>query len=408
MASHLDVSGSGHHPLREHGTWRAQKDAAASFRDEFEDIQREKDYFASVIRNFRNGMLTTDNDLNIVFCNLTVERLLGFTTEELQAMKLSDLIRSKETTVRKILEQGGRCVDPRTGEMGEFSFITKNGTVFPVEACFSVITDSEGEVCGMSCTFRDVTRKKQMERSLARMDRLASLGELASGMAHEIKNPLACIAGVMQNLPCPAGNESCAEMVPEILSQVKRIDTIINGLLHFAKPAPAEMHPLQISEIVKSTIQLVERHLKENKIVLELDLNECDPLVKGDEYLLQQVLLNVIMNACEALAEVERERILAVSLNCCEDVNPETGEPQADIFAYVEIEISDNGSGIDNASLDSIFNPFFTTKHSGTGLGLATSHRIMEEHDGAITVTSELGAGSAFKLSLPVCNPAST
>ena len=99
MASHLGVSGSGDHPLREHGTWRSQKDVSGSFKDEFEDIQREKDYFASVIRNFRNGMLTTDNDLNIVFCNLTVERLLGFTTEELQAMKLSDLIRSKETTV---------------------------------------------------------------------------------------------------------------------------------------------------------------------------------------------------------------------------------------------------------------------------------------------------------------------
>jgi signal transduction histidine kinase len=194
-------------------------------------------------------------------------------------------------------------------------------------------------------------------------------------------------------------------MVPEILFQVKRIDTIINGLLHFAKPAPAEMHSLQVSEIVKSTIGLVEGHLKENDIILKLDLNECDPLVKGDEYLLQQVLLNVIMNACEALAEVDRERILAVSLNCREDINPETGEPQSDLFAYVEIEVTDNGPGIDNASLDSIFNPFFTTKHSGTGLGLATSHRIMEEHDGVITVSSELGAGSTFKLSLPVYSP---
>ena len=406
MATQLDVSGSGNYLSRNRSKLDSETKIPDSVRDDFEKIQREKDYFTSVIRNFRNGMLTTDNDLNVVFCNLTVERLLGYTLDELRAMKLSDLIRSQEVSVQKILEQGGMCVDPRTGEMGEFSFITKTGSVFPVEACFSVITDTAGDTCGMSCTFRDVTRKKQMERILARMDRLSSLGELASGMAHEIKNPLACIAGVLQNMPCPAGNESCAEMVPEIMLQVKRIDTIINSLLHFAKPGPAEMEPLQISAIVKSTVDLVEHHLVDKQITLKLELDECDPLVRGDEHLLQQVLLNLLMNASEALSEVEYERVLAVTLHCCEHANPETGDPQADLFRYVEIRIDDNGPGIDKEFLDSIFNPFFTTKHAGTGLGLPTSHRIMEEHNGDITVSSEPGVGSTFKLSLPVYSPA--
>ncbi len=406
MATQLDVSGSGNYLSRNRSKLDSETKIPDSVRDDFEKIQREKDYFTSVIRNFRNGMLTTDNDLNVVFCNLTVERLLGYTLDELRAMKLSDLIRSQEVSVQKILEQGGMCVDPRTGEMGEFSFITKTGSVFPVEACFSVITATAGDTCGMSCTFRDVTRKKQMERILARMDRLSSLGELASGMAHEIKNPLACIAGVLQNMPCPAGNESCAEMVPEIMLQVKRIDTIINSLLHFAKPGPAEMEPLQISAIVKSTVDLVEHHLVDKQITLKLELDECDPLVRGDEHLLQQVLLNLLMNASEALSEVEYERVLAVTLHCCEHANPETGDPQADLFRYVEIRIDDNGPGIDKEFLDSIFNPFFTTKHAGTGLGLPTSHRIMEEHNGDITVSSEPGVGSTFKLSLPVYSPA--
>jgi len=402
MGSQLNVPGFASSAQSGHGAWKSQSDSSNSFADELAGVRKEKEYFASVIRNFRNGMLTTDNDLNIVFCNLTVERLLGFTAEELQSMKLYDLIQTKETTVKKILEQGGRCVDPKTGEMGEFSFITKSGEVFPVEACFSVIPDADGTVCGMSCTFRDVTQKKKMERALARMDRLASLGELASGMAHEIKNPLACIAGVMQNLNCPNTDEPCAEMVPEILHQIKRIDTIINGLLRFAKPGPAEMHPLHIAGIIKATTSLVERSLKENNIALKLDLGESDPLVKGDEFLLQQVFLNVVMNACEALSQVDHRRTLQVTMTCHESSDPGVEERLSDRFEYVEIEIIDNGPGIDSASLDSIFNPFFTTKYSGTGLGLATSHRIMEEHDGAINVVSLPGKGAAFKLSLPV------
>jgi len=404
MDSQLDVSGFASSSQSGHGVRNSPSNSRNSFADELAGVRKEKEYFASVIRNFRNGMLTTDNDLNIVFCNLTVERLLGFSTEELQSMKLYDLIQTKETTVKKILEQGGRCVDPKTGEMGEFSFIAKSGDVFPVEACFSVIPDDDGAVCGMSCTFRDVTQKKKMESAMARMDRLASLGELASGMAHEIKNPLACIAGVMQNLNCPNVDESCAEMVPEILHQIKRIDTIINGLLRFAKPGPAEMRPLHIAGIVRSTLLLVERSLNENNIALQLDLGEINPLVKGDEFLLQQVFLNVIMNACEALSQVDYKRTLHIALACHESSEPGVGKTRSDLFEYVEIEIIDNGPGIDSASLDSIFNPFFTTKYTGTGLGLATSHRIMEEHDGAINVASLPGKGAAFKLSLPIYN----
>lgn len=402
MGSQFNVSGSENLSQPDQGVFKSQESAANSFADELAEVRKEKEYFASVIKNFRNGMLTTDNDLNIVFSNLTVERLLGFTAEELKSIKLYDLIQTKETTVKKILEQGGRCVDPKTGEMGEFSFITKSGDVFPVEACFSVIPDVDGAVCGMSCTFRDVTQKKKMERTLARMDRLASLGELASGMAHEIKNPLACIAGVMQNLNCSNVDESCAEMVPEILFQVKRIDTIINGLLRFAKPSPTEMRLLHLAGIIRDTTLLVESSLKENDIELQLDLGESDPLVKGDEFLLQQVFLNVVMNACEALAQVDDKRTLKVTLTYQESREPGYDGERPDIFEYVEVDIVDNGLGIDTAFLDSIFNPFFTTKYSGTGLGLATSHRIMEEHDGAISVISSPGKGAAFKLSLPV------
>ena len=369
---------------------------------ELENLRQEKEYFASVIRNFRNGLLTTDNQLKIVYFNRTVERLLGYTPAELRRLKLHQLIQTKEETVLNILKQGGLCVDPKTGEMGEFSFITKTGTVFPVEACFSVITNSDDSVCGLTCTFRDVTQKKRVEKAMARMDRLASLGELASGMAHEIKNPLACIAGVLQNLQCSGGDDSCVLMVPEILSQVEKIDAILNGLLHFAKPGPAEMVPLRVFDIIDAAIFLVDPYLKEKAIELRLDYGEADQLVKGDEQLLQQVFFNILMNACETLAAVDRKRYLTITFALQEDINLEIADGDPKAYEVVEIEIKDNGEGIEKPFLDSIFNPFFTTKYKGTGLGLATSHRIMEQHDGTITVVSCPHEGTTFKLTLPV------
>ena len=402
MSNAFDLVEVRSRPGSEGGVQASLSDKLEHLQRELENSRQEKEYLASVIRNFRNGLLTTDNKLKIVHFNRTVEHLLGYTPDELHRMKLQQLIQTKEETVLNILKQGGLCVDPKTGEMGEFSFITKNGNVFPVEACFSVITDSEGSVCGMTCTFRDVTQKKRMEKAMARMDRLASLGELASGMAHEIKNPLACIAGVLQNLQFSDSDDPNALMIPEVLSQVTKIDTIINGLLHFAKPGPAEMIPLRVLEIIDATISLVDRYLKENAIELRLEYGGVDPLVKGDVQLLQQVFFNIIMNACEALAVVERKRSLAITVAILENHIPEAVNGEPEVYEVVEIEIKDNGEGIEKPFLDSIFNPFFTTKHKGTGLGLATSHRIMEEHEGTITVASCPHKGTTFKLLLPV------
>jgi PAS domain S-box-containing protein len=380
-----------------------KRDELQKLHSELDELRRENEYFRSVLKNFRNGLLTVDNDLRIVFFNHTVERLLGYSAAELQGMKLSRLIQAEEEAVLNILRQGGLCVDPRTGEMGSFSFVTKSGGVFPVEACFSVIVDRSGQVCGMTCSFRDVTQKRRMEKAMARVDRLASLGELASGMAHEIKNPLACIAGVMQNLQFPDQAGIGAEMVPEVLSQVEKIDSIINGLLHFAKPGSMEMVPLKLNEVVDAALFLVKGMLREHEIVLKLDYGEHDFRVKGDPQLLQRALLNLLANACEALAEVERERRLEVALRRCRYVDH--GDPAVEEHPpeYVEIEIRDNGCGIERHYLDAVFNPFFTTKYKGTGLGLATAHRIMEQHDGTITVESSGREGTVFKLTLPLC-----
>ncbi|MBN2706505.1 MAG: PAS domain S-box protein [Deltaproteobacteria bacterium] len=370
---------------------------------EVDDLRREKDYYASVIKYFRNGLLTTDNELRVKHFNLTVERVLGYAPAELRGMKLHRLIQSREERVLQILRQGGLCVDPRTGEMGEFSFIAKDGKTFPVEACFSVITLPDGSVNGLTCTFRDVSQKKRMEQAMARMDRLASLGELASGMAHEIKNPLACIAGVLQNFVLSERDDPCVRMIPDLLQQVEKIDAIINGLLNFARPSPAAKEPLLLREVVEETVVLLERRFYEKKITLNCDFGNFASLVSGDRQLLQQAFLNVLKNAGEALERVdERPRRLDIIFSHRLNHDPGSMGVEEKPYEMVEVAIRDNGPGVDRALLETIFNPFFTTRHSGTGLGLATSHRIIEEHDGAITAASTPGQGSVFRISLPL------
>ncbi len=380
----------------------AAADELQTMRLELEELRRENEYFRSVLKNFRNGLLTVDNNLEIIFFNRTVERLLGYTPDELQGMKLSRLIQAEEEVVLDILRRGGFCVDPKTGEMGSFSFVTKSGGIFPVEACFSVITDRNRQICGMTCSFRDVTQKRRMEKAMARMDRLASLGEMASGMAHEIKNPLACIAGVMQNLQFADPDAGGAELVPEVLSQVEKIDSIINALLHFAHPGSMEMAALELGDVVAAALALVERQLRENDIALKLNGMADAIRVRGDKQLLQQAFLNIFMNACEALAEMDGERRLEVACRCRRYVDHSDPAMVDSPLEYVEIEIRDNGCGIERGHLDSVFNPFFTTKYRGAGLGLATAHRIMEQHEGTITVDSS-ASGTVFKLSLPLC-----
>lgn len=371
-------------------------------RRENKQLIQERNYFASVIKYFRNGLLTTDNDLRVRHFNLTVERLLGYDPSELKGMKLSRLIQDQEEAIANILAQGGACVDPRTGEMGEFSFVARDGRTFPVEACFSVITLPDGTVSGLTCTFRDVSQKKHMEQAMARMDRLASLGELASGMAHEIKNPLACIAGVLQNFIDVNLNDPCAQMIPELLQQVEKIDAIINGLLNFAQPCPTEKRQLRLKNLLFETMSLLDRLFKERNIRLIFDAGEFDPVISGDRQLLQQAMLNIFKNACDVLEEVPGERIIKIALTHLCNRDPGSLKPGEQPYEMVEITFADNGPGIGKNLLEMIFNPFFTTKNSGIGLGLATSHRIIEEHDGALVVDSSPGQGTIFKVTLPL------
>ncbi len=362
-----------------------------------------KSFYESIIQGLRIGLITADTNLKITHSNNSASILLGHSVKDLVGTSLIDLFSAEEEEIREIFSGGGKGIDQKTGYLSEFDLICADQTRLPTEVCFSNITNKEGETSGLSCMFIDITQRKKMETNLARMDRLASLGELASGIAHEIRNPLAGIAAALQiigkNFDKQDPNQ---EIFNEVFSQVKRLDEFIKNLLRFARPSNPKFEALTIKDVIDNALFLVSNRIGQKNITLELNHGpDRQPQIKGDKGLLQQVLLNIIINALDA---TEDNGNLTIRTQWPENAQDTTAETIycAPKICYLTIEISDTGSGIDKTDLESIFNPFFTTKSLGTGLGLAIAHRIIEQHNGNISVKSTPGKGTTFTITLPL------
>jgi len=369
---------------------------------QLEDNEELKSFYESIFQGLRSGLITADKNLNITHLNNSISNMMGYTAAELIGTPLFKLFKTQDEDIKAIFNKGGKCIDPKTGYLSEFEIICQDQSLLPVEVCFSTIIDKNGAIAGLSCIFLDITQRKKMEKHLTRMDRLASLGELASGIAHEIRNPLAGIAGALQiigkQFPEQDPNQ---EIFSEVLSQVERLDKFVKNLLQFARPNTPTFETMQICDIIDSSVFLVTSQLHKKQIQLEVEHHRDQPYIQGDGGLLQQALLNIILNALDAMPDkgvlkietswqqeiINQEQI---TVSCIPDTN------------LITIKISDNGPGIKKEHLETIFNPFFTTKSQGTGLGLAITHRIIEQHNGTIFVNSNVGNGTVFTISLPI------
>jgi signal transduction histidine kinase len=226
---------------------------------------------------------------------------------------------------------------------------------------------------------------EQMERA----DRLASVGEMAAGIAHEIKNPLTGIAAAITilNDDFPEGDQR-REIGNEVLEQVKRLDKTVNDLLYFGKPSEPEPTLVDLNVVVKKTLLFASQHRGGKNINKEIWLHDGLPLVKVDPKQIQQIFLNLILNAVQAMPD-------GGTLTIRSRVNEEGGSP------LVTVSFADTGTGIPKQALAKIFTPFFTTKAQGTGLGLAICQKLVGQHGGRIRVTSEEGKGTVFTVEIP-------
>jgi len=240
------------------------------------------------------------------------------------------------------------------------------------------------------------TAQKELERyhyrQMERADRLASVGEMATGVAHEIKNPLACISSAVSVLADDfEESDPRREIVGKVLEQIGRLDKTATDLLFFGRPGKPEFSFVDINALIKKTLFFVTQHPEARNIHRIKELTRDLPLVWVDEKQMQQVLFNIIINAIQAMAEGGTLTIVSELV--------ETGGTR-----LVQVQIGDTGKGIAPADLEKIFVPFFTTKTQGTGLGLPICRQLLEQLGGSLTVVSRLGEGTTFTIELPAVN----
>lgn len=233
-------------------------------------------------------------------------------------------------------------------------------------------------------------------KRMYRTDRLAVLGELAAGAAHEIKNPLTSIRSTIQYLSndFDVGSEK-GQMMHELLNETERINKIVQGLLSFARPSELNSMEVNLEQLINQTLLLVNNTLKKQRIEVEFEYFTEQTTIMGDAEQLKQVCLNIILNAVEAMKENDEShpRTLYISI--------EEGTLIDVRSRYLLISFEDTGKGIDEEDIENVFNPFFTTKEEGTGLGLAICFGIINRHKGELEVRSTLGKGTCFTIKLP-------
>jgi PAS domain S-box-containing protein len=266
----------------------------------------------------------------------------------------------------------------------------------PKEATLNIaaapLISREGERIGRLIILDDVTDRAELERRLMQADKLSSIGLLAAGVAHEVNTPLAVISTYAQMLAKQiSGDEQKAPLLEKIARQTFRASEIVNSLLNFSRTSPTEFVPVDLNKVVRETLTLVEHQLAKSSVKAVLELDESIALIKGSPGKLQQVFLNLFLNARDAI-----ESAAASGGSLTIETSRWNGT--------VRVSVRDTGTGIAPENLARIFDPFFTTKGAlkGTGLGLSVSYGIVREHGGDIEVFSQPGSGTQFLLTFPV------
>jgi len=334
------------------------------------------------VESTTEAVLITDRHRRIVFANEAFLQLFGFTRAEV-------LGRDALTLGGDVSEEWVRDVERTVAETswrGEASARRKDGTLFPVAFNTSLIRAEDTEVQGAVVIMQDIAAQRKLQEQLHRADRLAAAGELAAGLAHEVNNALVGILGQAELARGPADAEALRAALSRVETQGHRIAEIVQGLLGFARPQPLQRGAVDLRDLVRDTLLLMAHDLGRNHIRSETRFAPDLPPVLADPKQIQQVLVNLFTNAAQAM-EAQGGGTLAVNI-----------EPGPD---EVRMEVQDTGIGIPADDLPRIFDPFFSTKEHGNGLGLSVSYTIVQAHGGEMTVRSTLGAGTIFVVRLP-------
>jgi PAS domain S-box-containing protein len=336
----------------------------------------------------------------IVDVNETTCNKLGYSRNELLAMSVMDI--NPSLTTEKLLETWQKIKGQETWRE-ETRHSCKHGEAIPVVILMNYIKFSGKEY---NCIFaRDITERRELESLVAIQDKMGSLGRVAAGIAHEIRNPLSTINVYLSTMKRFLAVEdyetvnltNIKEAIAEMDTASHKIETVVKRVMDFSKPGQHQRQLINVNRCVRAAVDLSAVTLRKSGVALELELDENLPECYLDGQLIEQVMLNLITNAIEELTEGDGKRQMLVTT--AENMHRD-GE------RFIVITVGDSGSGVDSELHDKIFDPFFTTKHYGSGIGLSICHRIISDHSGSLHVsTSKLG-GALFVAEFPVSKEA--
>ncbi|MDQ7793596.1 MAG: ATP-binding protein [bacterium] len=345
-------------------------------RERLAEITAMKAFTDMVLEHVSTGILVVDGEGTVKLVNPEARRVLGDVRERTPVtqgawgqLMLESIAGGRDRSARNMRTDGGKVLDVRC----------------------SPLRDPQGRVTGAVALINDVTERDRLEAQFMQAEKLALVGELAAGAAHEIRNPLTCIRGFIQLLkvPAPAGDLP-AQYLDIVLGEIDRIEHIVRDLLQLARPPELNLGPADLNALAKEACLLFMTEAVRRGVSLSQQLHPALPLVRADSNLIKQVFLNIIGNALEAVDSGGRVEVVGEHLAA---------------KGWVVFRVRDNGPGVPPEIRERIFHPFFTTRPQGTGLGLSVSHGIVRNHGGHIEVGSSSTGGAEFSVFLPVAGP---
>ncbi len=344
----------------------------------------------AILESMVGGVLTFDMEGHITIINRAAARILelpshapypGIDAFALKHPQIADAIRQALDHKKYVQDMDN-------------AFVNLDGNHLILRTTISAQLDENGRCAGLVVLVKDVSRIVALEQELRKRDRLAAAGSLAAGVAHEIRNPLSAIELNLRLLrdevaPMQAQSPDLEEYFEILFVETQRLNRITTSFLQFSRPEPIEKSKLRAQEALLRVVRLLQSEAKSKGIAFQPDLNANDVEVLGNSTKLEQVCLNILINAMQAMPNGGEIRIA-------------TDHHKNERDDWVELVVADQGIGIPPENIDYLFDPYFTTRPDGTGLGLAIAHRIVVDHGGTIVVDSIPGAGTTMTVRLPV------